>query len=399
MSEQEEDLELQALQRELDGAFESTRPRRGFEDELWVRMQAARPATNRLRDAFAGFFEGIRAVPRVPMGAVAAVLVTALAIGVIVYGGSHGGGSATSSGTFEQSGAAPRAVDAGFGMLPSPVLGSAVSSGQISGGAPTGSEYLGPAQISWTGKASVAGGSVHVYRYREPSINTADQFASALGAVLRQRPQGYLGIYAASKYTLRIRGTVGSPPSSPAYMIDASTSMPPIDAAGASPADYASIFLAQHSLEPQWPYTVTTDKSGDPIKVVYERQFDVTGYGLAYLVNSNGDRYGLEVDLRADQLASVTGPLPLSLDTADYRIVSPDEAIRPTLRSQSTNWSVLPPPAVQLTHVELVYVLVPAGDHSFYEPAYLFSGSLQVSGKTYVKHVLAPAVDPSQRTP
>jgi hypothetical protein len=43
-------------------------------------------------------------------------------------------------------------------------------------------------------------------------------------------------------------------------------------------------------------------------------------------------------------------------------------------------------------------VLVPAGDHSFYEPAYLFNGTAQVGGKMYTKRVLLPAVDPSQRS-
>ena len=44
-----EDLELEALQRQLDDAFETTRPRAGFEDELWTRMQSRRPAGTRLR--------------------------------------------------------------------------------------------------------------------------------------------------------------------------------------------------------------------------------------------------------------------------------------------------------------------------------------------------------------
>ena len=51
MSDQDEDLELAALQRQLDDAFETTRPRAAFEDELWSRMQARRPAGTRLRDA------------------------------------------------------------------------------------------------------------------------------------------------------------------------------------------------------------------------------------------------------------------------------------------------------------------------------------------------------------
>jgi hypothetical protein len=41
---------------------------------------------------------------------------------------------------------------------------------------------------------------------------------------------------------------------------------------------------------------------------------------------------------------------------------------------------------------------VAAGDHSFYEPSFLFSGTFTVNGTTYVKHVLVPAVDPSQRS-
>ena len=44
MSENGQELELQALERQLDDAFETTRPRPGFEDELWLRMQSARPA-------------------------------------------------------------------------------------------------------------------------------------------------------------------------------------------------------------------------------------------------------------------------------------------------------------------------------------------------------------------
>ena len=42
MSEQEDDLELAALQRQLDDAFETTRPRVGFEDELWTRIESRR---------------------------------------------------------------------------------------------------------------------------------------------------------------------------------------------------------------------------------------------------------------------------------------------------------------------------------------------------------------------
>jgi hypothetical protein len=53
---------------------------------------------------------------------------------------------------------------------------------------------------------------------------------------------------------------------------------------------------------------------------------------------------------------------------------------------------------VQLTKAELVYVLAPAGPQSFYEPAYLFSGTFQMGGATYEMRVMVPAVDPSQRS-
>jgi hypothetical protein len=55
-------------------------------------------------------------------------------------------------------------------------------------------------------------------------------------------------------------------------------------------------------------------------------------------------------------------------------------------------------PTATLTTAELVYSLVVAGDHSFYEPSILFSGTFTVNGTTYVKRVLVPAVDPSQRS-
>jgi hypothetical protein len=60
---------------------------------------------------------------------------------------------------------------------------------------------------------------------------------------------------------------------------------------------------------------------------------------------------------------------------------------------------ITPTPTIRLTRAELVYALVWAGDHSFYEPAYLFSGTFSYNGTTYTKRVLVPAVDPSQLLP
>ena len=64
-----EDLDLQALQRQLDDAFETTRPRGGFEDELWSRMQAGRPLSRRVAEFFGGLVGTMREVPAVPAAA------------------------------------------------------------------------------------------------------------------------------------------------------------------------------------------------------------------------------------------------------------------------------------------------------------------------------------------
>jgi hypothetical protein len=128
------------------------------------------------------------------------------------------------------------------------------------------------------------------------------------------------------------------------------------------------------------------------------RQFAVAGYGNSYLINSSGDRYGLEVDLQGNALIRVAGPLPLGLESASYPIISGDEAVRSVLASAPPAAANPSAPVVTLTTAELVYSLVVAGDHSFYEPAILFSGTFTANGKAYDKHILVPAVDPSQRS-
>jgi hypothetical protein len=403
-----EDLELQALQRQLDDAFETTRPRPGFEDELWTRIQARRPAITRLRDAWLGLIQGIREAPAVPMGAVAVLLVVVLGVSVVTLSGVHigggGGGTASLSAGGQQYG--PEAGRGGppgaFGRLPSPVLSpgspdkAADSAAQPTFTAPSTS-YPGPVTLTWTGKLDLAVTSAPVFRYSEPSTNTADQFGSSLGAILLSRPAGYLGSYETTDFSVRVRGSVQSPAREPSFILLPIRALAPIDAAGGS-ADVAVVFLAQHSLAPTWQYTPEATTSGDQTKVLLLRQFAVTGYGYAYLVDGSGERYGLEVDLKGNTPTLATGQLPLSLDTATYPIITADEAVRSALASSPPVSASPAAPSVALTSAELVYALVVAGDHSFYEPAILFSGSFTVDGKNYVKRVLVPAVDPSQRS-
>jgi hypothetical protein len=404
MSEPEDDLELQALQRQLDDAFETTRPRPGFEDDLWLRMQSRRPFPSRLRDALAGLVQGIRAVPAVPLASVAAVLVVVIGVGIFSLSGLGRGGASSTERQLSLnagSGANVPSSAGSFGRVPSPVLapGGASQGPQFSQPAPAAGAYTGPVTLTWAGLMNVSIGTAPVFRYQEPSTDTADQFAASLGAALERRPAGLLGLYTASDYTLTVRGTVQAPLQGPAYFILSASSLPGVAAAGAQPADIAELFLAEHSLAPQWPYTTVVDGTADQLKVHFLRQFDAPGYGLAYLVDAGGNRYGLEVDLNGNRPVLASGPLPVSLDSAPYPIISGDQAVRAALASSAPPQAANPaqPVAVQLTSAELVYTLVAAGDHSFYEPAFLFSGAFQVNGVQYEKRVLVPAVVPSQR--
>jgi hypothetical protein len=394
-----EDLELEALQRQLDDAFDTTRPRAGFEDELWTRMQARRPAGTRLRDAWLGLLQGIREAPAVPIAAVAAVLVVVIGAGALLSSGvGHFGGAGSTATSNQEAPQAGALVAAGaFGRLPSPALASGVRSpsGAQSAAAPN-ADYSGPVALKWTGTLTLNMGSAPVFRYHEPSTNTADQFATSLGAILVSRPAPYLGGYETTDFSVRVRGTVQTPASEPTFIMLPITSINTVDTTG-GPADGALVFLAEHSLAPSWQYTSGTVVDNDVTRVTLYRQFGVTGYGYAYLVDGGGSRYGMEIDLKSSRPTSVNGPLPLDMESAMYPIISADEAVRSALASgPATGGSAVP--TATLTNAELVYSLVVAGDHSFYEPSILFSGTFTANGTTYVKRVLVPAVDPNYRS-
>lgn len=408
MNESEDDLELQAVQRQLEDAFATTRPRAGFEDELWQRMQAQRPAPSKIRDAFAGFWAGVRSVPMVPAAATAAVLVVALGVGLLAYTGAlqgHGGAATTA----QKYSGSDLSLHGGatFGRLPTPVFNPVVTAGGAAAPASPNDAsrlypipYFGPATLTWAGRLDTTISSVPVFRYREPSPSTADAFAAGLGAGLDDRSSG-LGTYSARDYKLVIYGTGASTVDpAPKFLLLPTPLMPAVAVAGGSPTDVATVFLAEHSLAPQWPYTVAVLQAGDAAQVRFIRQFEVPGHGPAHLINlqGQGEAYpGLAVDVRGDSVQRVVGLLPLNLDMASYPIISGDRAIQAALTLKQTP-SGTPGPAVQLTQAELVYVLAPAGAQSFYEPAYLFSGTFQMQGTTYVMRVMVPAVDPSQRT-
>lgn len=402
----DEDLELAALQRQLDDAFETSRPRASFEDELWLRMQSRRPFWTRLRDVFTGLVDGVREAPAVPATAVAVLLVVAIGIGLIKLSEFGPGGGGTNLATREggnQFAGPPGA----FGRVPAPALQAGVSpAGSQPAPKATGSRdvgsaniYLGPANLQWAGQLSVQVTTAPVFRYAEPSKATADQFATSLGASpqsgQREGPST-IGSYAGDGFTLSVRGSTQIPSGEPFYFLILST---PPSINGTTAAEIAHAYLTAHSLVPTWPNVVAVVQSGDVARVLYLRQFSVPSLGSAYLIDGLGARYGLEVDVRAGQVQSVAGPLPLNLDSADYPIITADEAVRSALASSPAGpTAITPMPTVRLTTAELVYALAWAGDHSFYEPAFLFSGTFTYNGTTYVKRILVPAVVPAQRS-
>lgn len=402
MSE-EEDLELLALQRQLDDAFQTTRPRPAFEDELWLRMQSRRPIWRRLQDGLAGLIEGLKEAPAVPSAAVAVVLILLVGAGILTLSGLHpGGGAGSTAATQDGTGKLMPNTSPEFGPVQAPSLsGSAASLGAPTAGIDRSAFvypnnlYFGPATLSWGGQLKVTATSLPVFRYQEPTTADADRFAVSVGASSsRQVAPGGLGMYSGKNFTLVVIGTVAQPLHPPSFNLSELNSASVIS--GSDPVAVAKAYLEAHGLVPTWPYVTEVQKTSTTVRVRFLRSFDLPGQGQASLVDSVGDPYGIEVDLVAGAPGAFeTGPLPLNLASAGYPIVNADQAVRFALAASVPAGTV---PAVRLTKAEMVYALASAGAYSFYEPAFLFSGTFTDHGTTYVKRVLVPAIDPSLLT-
>ncbi len=406
MSDDKEDLELQALQRELDDAFATTRPRRDYEDELWLRMQARRPLWTRVRDMFSSLGSLFREAPAIPLGAVAVLLVVVIGASVLVNSGLRLG---TTHNYYSQGAAAPDlALGGEFGKLPSPALhpGLVPAATANAPGPPTSitfvqsNLYFGPATLRWTGQMPLQSVQAPVYRYAEPSVIIADQFAASVGASSDKQVRsagGLLGTYKGQSFTLTVQPTEPQLPIEPYFNL-APTS--PVSAGGVDSRDAAATFLGRYSLVPSWPNEVTVQQSNGQVLVQYSRAFQLAGGGVAYLVNWVGQRYGASVNISDGGITAASGPLPLNLDATTYRLISNDDAVRMALAAApASTQTIQPEPVVDLKTVELVYALAFARGQGYYEPAYLFSGTFQYNGQTYTKRVLVPLVDPSLRSP
>jgi hypothetical protein len=145
--------ELDELRRQLDTTFASARPERGFEDELWRRLQARRPWWRRLR------------LPRPAVAPLAAGLVAVVAVAlvttVVLRGGipvHTSGGASRSSTTAAAPGArSDQAARCQFGQLPA-LPGTAASK-------PSKATEIAPVAPS----QGIGGSVLPVYRYDKAS--------------------------------------------------------------------------------------------------------------------------------------------------------------------------------------------------------------------------------------
>ena len=405
MSDDKEDLELAALQRELDDAFATTRPRRGFEDELWLRMQARRPLWTRLRDVIGSTGALFRQAPAIPLGAVAVLLVVVVGAGILLNSGLRLGPTHNS---YTQGAQAPGLALGDAGKLPTPALHPGLVPAPAANGPSLSSGfaldqsnlYFGPATLRWTGQMPLQSVQAPVYRYAEPSASLADEFAASVGASSDKQVRsgsGFLGTYRGQAFVLTVQPTEPQLPLEPYFNL-APTS--PVTASGGPDSrDAAAAFLGRYSLVPSWPNEVKVQQSNGHVLVQYLRAFQLPGGGVAYLVNWIGQRYGASVDINNGGITAASGPLPLNLDAMTYRLISNDEAVRMALASPpASSQAIQPVPAVDLKSVELVYALAFARGQGYYEPAYLFSGTFSYNGQTYTKRVLVPLVDPTLRS-
>jgi hypothetical protein len=410
VSDQHEDVELEALQRQLDDAFSTVRPRAEFSDDLWLRMQAKRPFWEKVSDAWSALWTGFRAAPSVPAAAVAVVIVIAIGATLVTLNGRNGLQQSTSqqsSAKYAAGGSQALSSAPGpFGRLPTPSLSSSgarmtpappangggsmpgESSGSYYFTGPSGNFYFGPANLTWSGTLPSAPATSPVYRYMEPGSAEAGTFAAGLGAASPQDGKtgaGILGTYRGNALTVTVHGSTLSPAQEPFFYLTPD--------AGAGQAggeqEIAAAFLSAHGLAPTWTNTVTLNIGDYTSTVHYLHQFQAGNSGFAYLVDSLGERYGLDVVVQNGRVVLAAGPVPVKIETADYQIVTPATSIRAALSGSTSSPGN---PMVKLTSAELVYALAVSNGQGFYEPCYLFSGAFQLNGITYVKRVLVPAI-------
>jgi len=225
------------LERKLEAMFSSARPRHGFSDELWRRIEARRPWHQRFGRRFQ---PALRYAPALALLLVVGLGVTWLA------GNFHGAGSTASP----TSAGAPafgdsKAAAPAFGVLPSLAPGAArsVTSPQF----PLTSGAAG-AGLTFGGTLPSLPSELPVYRYDEPSAADLGRTSAALQA------QTGLAAIALSPSDAA-RGL------EPQFVFNAPAPRGPESGA----AETASAFLAGHNLTPHFAFQLSLAASGSQV--------------------------------------------------------------------------------------------------------------------------------------
>jgi hypothetical protein len=388
-----EDPELKRLEERLDTAFATTRPRRGFEDELWASLERRRPFWARLGT-------GARRVNLLPYAGALAALVVVAGLGGLLLSGVHPGGGAST--TSSQGGGAEAskqagADNAGFGILPRPALRPTTSpavNGTAPETAPTGSasaQYQGPVTVTAVTAQLALPASAPVARYREPTAADADRLAVAAGASpAGAAPPGALGRYSLSLYTVVVFPTDPAQGVEPRLVI--TSDRPP--AAAAAPDESGAIAAAQAFLgrfqirldaTAQGP---AVERRGALLAVLWNRVFGASPSAIE--AGANGPVSSWQVTVAGDlTVASASVAVPLPLDYAQYALADAQQLARAAMVAPAGPANL---PQVVLDTAQLVYVVAGDGAYGYFEPAVMYTGHFTQNGVQYEKRVILPAV-------
>jgi hypothetical protein len=393
MSDFYEDPELE---RQLESAFRSTRPRRGFEDELWRSLQRRRA----LREKVGSWLGGVPWIPALAtVSAVAVVLVGFVFF--LANAGSGGAGSAASRSAANQSqaraGAAgatrtgpaadSTALDVGpkaFGPLP-PVPTTVTTA------------YTGGLELSLSAQLPALPPSLPVYRYTEPTGGDITSFAGNRGAPQpAPAPQGGTAAgssFAGSGIDVTVLGSDAKNLVGPTYIVNWTRASGNQASTGAlsdgQAAQIAAAYLTQLNLPASENPTVRNSGAAGA-QVLYPSQINA-GSGPVPAVDAQGHPIYTQVSMRGDgQVFQASGPVPVLVRRSLYAAAS-----AATLQQLPNAATGAPRVRADLTSARLVYVAVPASGGGYLEPAILLTGSFQAEGRTYEVAVMVSALDAS----
>jgi hypothetical protein len=382
-----DDPELKRLQERLDTAFATARPRRGFEDELWSRLERRQPF-------WAHLWTGARRVNLLAYAGGVAALVVVLGLGGLVLTSYHPGGASSATSTSSESGGAksqaPRADSASFGALPRPAVRSGTpSAAQTSPAGSPNSEYPGPVTVIAVTATIALPPAAPVGRYREPTAADADRIAANAGASpAAPIPVGALGRYIGPGYALVVLPTDPELGAEPRLLI--TSTRPP--SAGPAADDQAAVDLARAFLgglqagpDPAAGSPQVVHR-GALVAVLWRRVLGAAAN--AVVVGADGAALGWQVTVSSvTTVSDASAPAPLPLEIAQYPIADAQELARAAMAAAGGSG-----PQVVLDTAQLVYVVAADGAFGYFEPAVLYTGHFTVDGVQHQKRVIVPAV-------